>query len=103
MPPQSDIGLLRIGPNIGHIKLFISFIQTLSISHFRKKSEFSFGQVCALKLKFEWLGRFQLRCRSMNFRGTVKLGDKERFNKEQIGVKEPFPVTKFIPIRNIWC
>ena len=25
---------------------------------------------------------------------TVKLGDKERFDKEQIGVKEPFPMTK---------
>ena len=24
---------------------------------------------------------------------TVKLDDKERFDKEQIGVKEPFPVT----------
>ena len=24
---------------------------------------------------------------------TVKLGDKERFDKEKIGVKEPFPVT----------
>ena len=24
---------------------------------------------------------------------TVKLGDRERFDKEQIGVKEPFPVT----------
>ena len=24
---------------------------------------------------------------------TVKLGDKERFDKEQIGVKEPLPVT----------
>ena len=24
---------------------------------------------------------------------TVKLGDKERFDKKQIGVKEPFPVT----------
>ena len=30
---------------------------------------------------------------------TVKLGNKERFDKEQIGIKEPFPVTKlpFIP------
>ena len=27
------------------------------------------------------------------FLNTVKLGDKERFDKEQIGVKEPFPVT----------
>ena len=27
--------------------------------------------------------------------GTVKLGNKERFDKEQIGIKEPFPVTKF--------
>ena len=25
--------------------------------------------------------------------GTVKLGNKERFDKEQIGIKEPFPVT----------
>ena len=24
---------------------------------------------------------------------TVKLGNKERFDKEQIGVKEPFPMT----------
>ena len=24
---------------------------------------------------------------------TVKLGNKERFAKEQIGIKEPFPVT----------
>ena len=26
------------------------------------------------------------------FGSTVKFGDKERFDKEQIGVKEPFPV-----------
>ena len=36
----------------------------------------------------------------------IKFGDKERFDKEQIGVKEPFPVTNvpvyFIRIRNIW-
>ena len=25
---------------------------------------------------------------------TVKLGNKEQFDKEQIGIKEPFPVTK---------
>ena len=24
---------------------------------------------------------------------TVKLGNKERFDKEQIGIKEPFPMT----------
>ena len=37
---------------------------------------------------------------------TVKLGNKELFDKEQIGIKEPFPVTNFpvyfIRIRNIW-
>ena len=27
-------------------------------------------------------------------RYTVNLGNKERFDREQIGVKEPFPVTK---------
>ena len=32
---------------------------------------------------------------------TVKLGDKERFDKEQIGVKEPFPLTN-LPIYFIW-
>ena len=26
---------------------------------------------------------------------TVKLGDKERLDKKQIGAKEPFPVTNF--------
>ena len=26
-------------------------------------------------------------------RYTVKLGNKEQFDKEQIGIKEPFPVT----------
>ena len=29
-----------------------------------------------------------------SFEGIVKLGDKERFDKEQIGVQEPFPATK---------
>ena len=37
---------------------------------------------------------------------TVKLGVKEWFDKEQIGVKEPFPMINlpiyFIRIRNIW-
>ena len=28
-----------------------------------------------------------------NFVNTVKLGNKEWFDKEQIGIKEPFPVT----------
>ena len=27
------------------------------------------------------------------FQSTVKLGNKERFNKDFIGIKEPFPVT----------
>ena len=41
------------------------------------------------------------------FINAVKLGDKESFDKEQIGVKEPFLVnnsqfTIIIRIRNIW-
>ena len=27
---------------------------------------------------------------------TVKLGNKERLHKEQIGIKEPFPVTNLL-------
>ena len=35
--------------------------------------------------------------------GTVKLGDKEQFDKEQIGVKGPFPMNNlpFIRIRKL--
>ena len=36
-------------------------------------------------------------CKNQNhgshFEYTVKLGNKERFDKEQIGIKEPFPAT----------
>ena len=38
----------------------------------------------------------EIKC--LLFRITVKLGNKERFDKELIGIKEPFPVTK----RNLW-
>ena len=31
----------------------------------------------------------------MYYECAVKLGDKERFDKEQIGVKEPFPLTNY--------
>ena len=31
--------------------------------------------------------------RFLKFDNTVKLGNKEWFDKEQIGIKEPFPVT----------
>ena len=30
---------------------------------------------------------------TVKFASTVKLGNKERFDKEQIGIKEPFSVT----------
>ena len=30
---------------------------------------------------------------SANIVSTVKHGNKERFDKEQIGIKEPFPVS----------
>ena len=36
-----------------------------------------------------------IQVRNPNLKSTVKLGNKERFDKEQIGVKEPFPVTNF--------
>ena len=35
--------------------------------------------------------------------GKVKVGNKERFDKEHIGIKKPFPVAVyFIRIRNFW-
>ena len=44
------------------------------------------------------MGRVRVRFDFWSFyiANTVKLGDKERFDEEQIGlvVKEPFPVTK---------
>ena len=32
---------------------------------------------------------------TIDFKSTVKLGDKEYFDREQIGVMEPFSVTKY--------
>ena len=37
--------------------------------------------------------RQSAKCSRDNFTSTVKLGNKELFDKEQIGIKEPFPVT----------
>ena len=41
-----------------------------------------------------------------SYSDIVKLGYKEQFDKNKIGVKEPYPVTNlsiyFIRIRNIW-
>ena len=72
MPSQSSmyyyIWLLRIGLNIGHFELFTSFIQILLICHFRKIF------IWVPKFKFKWLKMFQLRCWSMNFRGSVGYG-----------------------------
>ena len=43
-----------------------------------------------------WKCTFRSDCRERaeNVGNTIKLGNKEHFDKEQIGVKEPFPVTK---------
>ena len=38
------------------------------------------------------LDRQSLIYSDLNYSSTVKLGNKERFDKEQIGIKEPFPV-----------
>ena len=46
------------------------------------------NQSC-IKRSFFSILKFEKKC------STVKLGDKERFDKEQIGVKEPFPETKY--------
>ena len=37
----------------------------------------------------------------LSLQSTVKLGNKERFDKEQIGIKEPFPVTN-LPFTKAW-
>ena len=39
------------------------------------------------------LGHDLCRVVARYFTVTVKLDNKERFDKEQIGIKEPFPVT----------
>ena len=49
------------------------------------------------KKKGAWLGHIGFgRFVSTSVPRTVKLGDKERFDKQQLGVKEPFPVTKLL-------
>jgi hypothetical protein len=44
---------------------------------------------CATIVNTIWCSLHQ----NIKFLDTVKLGNKERFDKEQIGIKEPFPVT----------
>ena len=44
-----------------------------------------------LEIRVSSISEFTWKCPKITY--TVKLGDKERFDKEQIGVKEPFPVT----------
>ena len=41
----------------------------------------------------EFVWNNSLRGFQFEFVSTVKLGNKEQFDKEQIGIKEPFPVT----------
>ena len=66
--------------NFQHINIFCSSIQDGNIKNMKllycKSVTF---------LDFIFVGLFQV-C-------TVKLGNKERFDKELIGIKEPFPVT----------
>ena len=47
------------------------------------------------QLKNRWMVNWCIlvSCIYIFLETTVKLGDKEHFDKEQIGVKEPFPVT----------
>ena len=40
--------------------------------------------------------------RSLEELNTVKLGNKERFDKEQISIKEPFPVTN-LPFTSLFA
>ena len=45
-----------------------------------------FTYVCSRNIPF-------MKIKILNKKCTVKPGNKERFDKEQIGCKEPFPVT----------
>ena len=49
------------------------------------------GAVC-VGMGFTWTSQRNQDAITVE-RYTVKLGNKERFDKEQIGIKEPFPVT----------
>ena len=46
-------------------------------------------ELLALRNNFRAAKKFLIA----KFDFTVKLGNKERFDKEQIGIKEPFPMT----------
>ena len=78
-----------------------------SVSFFRKAWLYikrkHYLNVCTSKIAslFNVPAQYLRKC------GTVKLCDMEHFDKEQIGVKEPFPLFNqlsiyFIKTRNIW-
>jgi hypothetical protein len=62
----------------------------LLFKHYLKISNFENTGSPPLTL---FLGTEKNRALGGLFSTTVKLGNKERFDKEQIGIKEPFPVT----------
>ena len=61
--------------------------------------EISFGEITFEDISFEDISFEDISCKyisceDISFEDTVKLGNKEWFDKEQIGIKEPFPLTK---------
>jgi hypothetical protein len=63
-------------------------VQEVTLMNFQVSISFIFFyNVCTIV-------QYENNCKKReNLHSTVKLGDKERFDKEQIGVKEPFPMT----------
>ena len=91
---------------LSHIlqSLHSSWKELFSIFAEIQQREYEKGKGTTFKSKKVGMAINQIMPKLCN-QDTVKLGDKEWFDKEHIGVKEPFPVTNlpiiFIRIRNI--
>ena len=91
---------IKLNHNIYKIQNFMAIVGTDLNLFLLSVQTFSFSS------NFFYFKKYQIISKSI-FDSTVKLGDKERFHKEQIGDKEPFPMTNlliyFIRIRNNRC
>ena len=62
-------------------------------SKVRSGWDISFEDISFEDISFEDISCKYISCEDISFEDTVKLGNKEWFDKEQIGIKEPFPLT----------
>ena len=87
--------VLKICPHIQEVTRFLVILHPISTCCYLTIPETFIEYFSKVGFTAPWLKGLNFLLVKQNLENIlVKLGDKERFDKEQIGVKEPFPMTK---------